>query len=115
MFRDRRKGIRRASQLGEFLVSEESSGNISAKPNIIYRWKPSDDKIVAHSKSFKLFDDISRHTNMTTKEIEQNLSEKRRILEIMIKKGIRKIEDVGEIIKDYYIDPKLAFKRLDEK
>ncbi len=115
MFRDRRTGIRRAYQLGEFLISEESPDNIDVNPNILYRWKPSEDSIVAHSKSFKLFDDLSRHANLTTREIEQDLIEKKRILELMVKKNIRNLDEIGEIVREYYISPKLALKILSEK
>ncbi len=115
MFRDRRTGIRRAYQLGELLVSEESIGNLDVKPNILYRWKSSEDSIVVHSKSFKLFDDLSRHANLTIREIEQDLSEKKKILELMVKKDIRNLDKIGEIVKEYYIDPKLALKILSGK
>ncbi len=108
MFRDRRKGLRRAYQVGEFLVSEESIGTSNVKPNLLYRWKPSTDEIVTHSKSIKFLDDLSRHTNLTFQEISQDLEERRKLLELMAKKNIRYIEDIGRVVKEYYISPKLA-------
>ena len=33
----------------------------------------------------------------------------------MVRKNIRNIDDIGIIVKDYYIDPKLALKKLNEK
>src|SRR3989338_6086893 len=68
MFRDRRKGIRRAYQIGEFITSEEE-GRISCKPNILYRWKPSNDTMVTHADSLRLFEQLSRHTGMSMQEI----------------------------------------------
>ena len=100
MFRDRRKGIRRIYQIGEYIASE---GGV--KPNILYRWRPNDDTVVPHATSLRFFDDLSRQTGMTQQEIAQDLAEKERILNWMVKKGIRDINAVGEVFLKYYTDP----------
>ncbi len=107
MFRDRRKNIRRVYQMGEFVESEEGKG---IRPNLLYRWKPSEDKIVVHGPSVRLFDDLSSHTGMSESEILKDLADKEKILNWMVKNGIRKIDDVGEILNRYYTDPKKVLK-----
>ncbi len=103
MFRDRRNGIRRIYQVGEFIVSEESGSNI-AKPNILYRWKPITDKLVQHSTSLKLFEDLSRHTGLTQAEINKDLESKKKILNYLVKNNIRSLDNVGKVMSQYYID-----------
>jgi flagellar protein FlaI len=103
MFRDRRKGIRRTFQVGEFLVAEEE-GKISAKPNLLYRWKAVSDTLVAHSQSLKLMEDLNRHTGMSQQEITKDLAAKKMILEYLVKFNKRSIEDVGRMMKLYYLD-----------
>ena len=104
MFRDRRKGIRRVFQVGEFIPSEEE-GLPTVRPNILYRWKPMTDEIVEHSTSIRLFEELSRHTGMTLTQIDQDIATKTKILEWMVKNNIRYVDDVGEIMRKYYLDP----------
>ena len=104
MFRDRRRGIRRTYQIGEFITSEEG-GRITVKPNILYRWKPSTDTIVQHSPSLRLFEELSRHTGLSQAEINSDIKTKKNILDYLVKNNIRKLEDVGKMINHYYLDP----------
>ena len=103
MFRDRRKGIRRVYQIGEFLSSQEET-QTSITPNLIYRWKPEIDQIVPHAKSLRFFENLSRHTGLSQKEINQDLKEKTNILNELVKKKIRSIEDIGKVINKYYLN-----------
>ena len=118
MFRDRRRGIRRVFQVGEFVPSEDSS-KITIRPNIIFRWKPQVDKVVKHSESTRLFEELSRHTGLNQNEIDSDLRDKEKILLWMVKNNIRELESVGKILKEYYIDPesitKLALKNTSKE
>ena len=97
MFRDRRKGIRRIFQVAEFEVGEDR-----AEANLIYRWIPEEDRIVKHSETSRFFEDLSRNTGMSQNEIAENLEEKKKILEFLVKKNIRGIEDFGRVMNLYY-------------
>ena len=96
MFRDRRKGIRRVYQLGEFIGGEES-GEVKITPNILYRYDPLGDKVVPHAKSVVFLDNISRITGLSTQEMNKDLGEKEKILESMARKNTRSVEEVGRI------------------
>ena len=102
-FRDRRRGIRRTYQLGEFIVTETDKGS-EAKANIIYRWKPSIDKIVPHSESSHFFEELSRHTGFSLPEINESLLERQKILDWMIDKNIKGVDKVGTIMNQYYLN-----------
>jgi len=108
MFRDRSKGIRRVYQVGEYVESDEGK---TVSPNILYRWKSVDDKIVPHVGSLKLFDDLSTHAGMSQREIVGDLAQKEKILRWMVKHNIRKVDDVGEVINKYYLNSEKVFKK----
>ncbi len=111
MFRDRRKGIRRTYQVGEFIPVEEE-GRTSVKPNILYRWKPENDDIVPHADSLRLFEELSRHTGMTLKEINKDILSKKAILDWMVKHNYRSMPEVGKIINAYYLDPESVLEAV---
>lgn len=114
MFRDRRRGIRRIYQVGEFIPFIEE-GRANVKPNIIFRWKPESDNIVQHSQSLRLFEDLSRHTGLTLKEIDQDIQVKKTILDWMTKRNFRTIDQVGGIMNKYYSDPDAVIKLATKK
>ncbi|MFO8016006.1 MAG: ATPase, T2SS/T4P/T4SS family [Candidatus Woesearchaeota archaeon] len=103
MFRDRKRGIRRVYQAGEFMVEGEGTST-KVRTNMLYRWKPSTDSVVPHSDSIKLFEDLSRHTGMTRKEINKELADKKMILEWMVKNDINDVSKVGCVVEKYYLD-----------
>ena len=105
MFRDRKKGIRRILQLAEF----EASSN-AASSNILYRWLPEGDKIVKHSESSRLFEELSRHTGMSESEIKQDLQKREKILKYLLDKDIRKLDDFGRVMNFYYLNKEELIK-----
>lgn len=109
MFRDRRRGIRRISQIAEF----ENQGD-KTEANIIYRWIPEEDKIVQHSESSRFFEDISRNTGMSQQDISKNLAEKNKILRYLFKNDIRSLNDFGKVINMYYSDSKRLSNLVDK-
>ena len=111
MFRDRRRGLRRVFQIGEFLPTMEE-GTTNIKPHILYRWKPATDEMVEHSTSARLFEELSRHTGMTLSQIEKDLMKKKAILDWMVKNNIRHVDQVGELIKNYYLDPDSILEKV---
>jgi len=97
MFRDRKKGIRRVSQVAEIEVEKDC-----ASANILYRWLPDEDRIVKHSESSRFFEDISRNTGMQQAAIDKELNEKKKILSWLIKNNLRNTSQVGKVINLYY-------------
>ena len=97
MFRDRRIGIRRVLQVAEFEAEGEG-----AKANILYRWVPDSDEMVAHSESSRFFEDVSRHTGMSQAQMDSALKEKKDIFSWLIKNEIRSLDDVGKVMNFYY-------------
>ena len=112
MFRDRRRGVRRTYQISEFISVGEEGGSI--KPNIIYRWNPTTDKIIEHMPSVRLFEQLSRFTGLSKSEIDKDLVLREEILEWMIKKNIRKVQDVGKVTRAYYLDKEFLLQLVNK-
>ncbi len=117
MFRDRRRGIRRIFEVGEFLIDEEkrSQGQIQYKPNIIYRWDAREDKIVEASQPMSLFTELYRHTGLTRTEILSDVKQKTSILEWMVQNKVRAIEDVGKVFNRYYLNKDALVDAVENK
>ncbi|MCB9358931.1 Flp pilus assembly complex ATPase component TadA [Candidatus Woesearchaeota archaeon] len=111
-FRDRRRGIRRTYQLGEFIASETDKG-VDVKANIMYRWKPSIDKIVPHSESIRFFEELSRHTGFNMDEINENIALRKRILEWMVRHNVKGVDSVGSIMNQYYLNKEDLIKMVE--
>ncbi len=109
MFRDRRRGIRRVFQVAEF-----ETGENKATASIIYRWVPEEDKIIMHNESSRFFEDISRNTGLSQKDIDENLKEKKKILEWLIDNNIRDLNSFGKVINFYYLDKEMLMKEISE-
>ncbi|MFA5856019.1 MAG: ATPase, T2SS/T4P/T4SS family [Candidatus Pacearchaeota archaeon] len=109
MFRDRRRGIRRVLQIAEFDTNENR-----ATANIIYRWIPEEDRLIKHSENSRFFEDITRNTGMTEKEVEKDLEIKKRIISWMMKNNIRDLNDFGKVINLYYLDKEELLKLIEE-
>jgi flagellar protein FlaI len=107
MFRDRKRGVRKVSQVAEFESSEDR-----AEANIIYRWIPEGDIFAKHSETSRFFEDISRNTGMSQGELNRDLEVKRNILNWMIKKNIRSLKDFGKVMNFYYTDKEELLKKI---
>jgi len=109
MFRDRKKGIRRIFQIAEFLAESDA-----AKANILYRWSPSEDKILKHGESTVFFEELNRHTGMTEAEIKTDLEEKKKILNFLCVKSIRGYQSIGKVMQQYYRDKEVLVKAINK-
>jgi archaeal flagellar protein FlaI len=108
MFRDRRRGMRRIFEVGEFVPDEDKrrTGDLKYKPNIIYRWDARDDKILPNVEPMRLFTELYRHTGLTRAEVVEDINLKRGILTWMVEHKLRKIDEVGKVFNRYYLDRK---------
>ena len=107
IFRDRKKGTRRVFQVAEF---DYDGTNVTT--NIIYRWIPEEDRLIKHSESSRFFENISRNTGLSQKEIDADLKEKSVILDSLLKNDIRSLNEMGRVINMYYNDRENLLKNL---
>ncbi|MBM3309284.1 MAG: CpaF family protein [Candidatus Altiarchaeales archaeon] len=110
MFRDRRRGIRRVFELGEFVLEEEclKSGIIKYKPNIIYSWRARDDTIPQVNEPIRLFDELEKHTGLNREEMKEEVDTKKSILDWLVQNNTRQVEEVGKMMNLYYMEKDLV-------
>lgn len=98
-YRNRRTGARRTFEVVELTKSGE-------KPelNTLYRWNSKTDRIEAVYPSVRVNDELKLFTGMDEQEIQEDLAGKQVILNWLLKKGIKDVNDVGKIVAEYYID-----------
>jgi len=109
MFRDRKKGIRRVMQVAEF-----DAQKAGARSNILYRWIPDNDQIVKHSENSRFFEDIARNTGMSQKEIDEDLEEKKKVMEWLVKNNLRELQEFGRVMNLYYRNKELLMKAINK-
>ncbi|MBI5553592.1 MAG: CpaF family protein, partial [Candidatus Diapherotrites archaeon] len=113
-FRNRMLGLRRTLQVAEF-IPDRSSGKNEVKANILYRWRPDNDTISRNAESIRLHDEITLHTGLSRKEIDEDLISKKKILDWMVTMGIRQVNDVGNVMAHYYRDPASILSLAEKK
>ncbi|HDD46317.1 MAG TPA: CpaF family protein [Candidatus Aenigmarchaeota archaeon] len=114
MHRDRRRGIRRVLEISELLVAG-GLGQIRIELNDIFRWVPSEDKIIQIKKSQRVSRDIKLFTGMDEHEFEEDLLEKKLILKWMVKNNVNDINKVGYIVSTYYSEPEKVMKMIKDE
>lgn len=103
LYRDRRKGIRRALELAEILQEEGSDLEV----NYLYRWHPRKDKFEQVNKPLRLVEDLNIHTGMTVNEMQRDIAMKIKILKWMVWNKAFEAEKVERVMDMYYRDERL--------
>lgn len=103
-FRHRRLGIRRTFQVAELVPAAPAGGAVTVRTNLLYRWKPTKDKIEKVGDSIRVFDEISAFTGMSAREILEDLREKERVLQWLVDNNVKTVNSVGKIVAEYYRD-----------
>ncbi|MFA5364816.1 MAG: type II/IV secretion system ATPase subunit [Candidatus Bathyarchaeia archaeon] len=76
----------------------------------VYTWDARNDVFVYSGHSYLIAEKMKRN-GLTEKEVQDELYQRRTILDWMVKTGIRKYTDVVSVIREYYVDPIRVFRR----
>ncbi len=98
-YRQRRLGIRRTYEIAEIIPQESSAGI-----NVIYKWNSRFDRLERVGEYGRLGNELTIHTGFTSKEIDLDLTEKKKVLEWMLKNKVFSVNEVGAMIGHYYRD-----------
>jgi len=101
MYRDRRKGWRRAYEISEVMASTAEAISL----NTIWRWRARQDEFEKASDSIRTIEEFNLHTGMSAEELAKDLKAKEKILAWMLRRKLRSIEDVGTVMNIYYKSP----------
>ncbi len=95
-FRHRRFNIRRVLEFAEVTKKGDA--------NVIYRWDLKSDKMKGVAKMGTLVETLSLYSGMSDKEIEDDIEEKMEVLDWMAKKSYDDVDQVGQIVSNYYMN-----------
>ena len=93
--RNRRTGARRTMQIAEVLDNGEV--------NILMQHDPRTDTFVKKNDSISFIDKINLYTGMSSKEIEEDLMKKIKVLKWLVKNNYRDVNQIGLIMAKYYL------------
>jgi len=99
-YRNRRTGQRRTFEICEIVKDESEHPTL----NTLYKWEPRSDSINKMYPSIRVKDELALFTGMTEKEIDENMADKKTILEWMRDSGIKDVNSVGRVITEYYLN-----------
>ncbi|MBR9675870.1 CpaF family protein [Candidatus Woesearchaeota archaeon] len=93
-FRNRRTGHRRTFQIAE--INDDSSGNL------LMQYDTKKDILVDKNRSKSLLATLELYTGSTPQEIRNQLREKEKILNYLVKQKIETVDTVGKVMAEYY-------------
>ena len=79
--------------------------------NEVYRWDPAKD-ITEYSGRSVLADRIMRNFGLTKEYVLNELERRKMLLEWMVANNIRRFKDVGQVVRDYYMDPEGVAEKI---
>ncbi len=104
-FRHRRFNIRRTLEFSEIYKG--------GKLNTIYRWDAKEDSIRKISSLDRIEELLGLYAGFTSKEIDEEIEEKKKVLSWMVKKGYESVDEVGHVISNYYQDKEEVLKAVE--
>lgn len=110
-YRDRRRGIRRSLEIAELIPG---SGEEKVNLNYLFRWRPRKDSFEKDNDSIRVYEDLNLHTGMTVRDIEEDLSQKKQVLQWLLDNNIKDVNKVGHIMRIYYKYPKLLLDAIND-
>ncbi|AEC52184.1 secretory protein kinase [Pyrococcus sp. NA2] len=111
-YHTRKKGtIRRITEIAEISGIEGESVQL----NFLYKYDPAKDELVRTEVPSRFLNILSYHTGMSIDELYYEIEKRRLVLDWMIEKGIRRIDEVGAQIREFYIDEEEFFKKLERE
>jgi len=111
-YHSRKKGtIRRITEIAEVSGIEGESIQL----NKLYKYDPAKDELIETGVPSRFMNILAQHTGLNLTELEIEKEKRKLVLEWMIEKGIRAIEEVGHYIRQFYIDSEELLKRIERE
>ncbi|AEH24714.1 ATPase, T2SS/T4P/T4SS family [Pyrococcus yayanosii] len=108
-YHSRKKGtIRRITEIAEVSGIEGESVQL----NKLYKYDPAKDELVSTGVPSRFLNTLSYHTGMSVEELKIEIEKRKLILEWMIERGIRGIDQVGANIREFYVDEEEFLKKI---
>ncbi len=82
------------------------------KMNRVFKWDASQDKLVNENPSL-ILKEVSRVKGKDEEELKNEVKDRERVIEWMIRESVRDLEDIGSIISRYYSDKESLMEKID--
>jgi flagellar protein FlaI len=102
------KPARRTTVVKEIVGLDPTSREILV--NEVFRWNTKHDNFLFSGQSH-IVQEKRVHSNLSTDEVQEELHRRKKVLDWMVKRGIRQYIDVASIIRDYYADPSRVYRK----
>jgi len=111
-FHSRKKGtIRRITEIAEVAGIEGDHVQL----NKLYKYDPAKDELIPTGVPSRVLNTLAHHTGLSIRELELEREKRKVILEWMVEKGIRSIQEVGYYIRQFYIDEDSLLAKIEEE
>ena len=104
------KMVRRITEIAEILGMRDGDVDMS----VIYAWDPRDDRVKPTGRSVLALKKIANLKGVSLEEIQEEIERRKRVIDYMVRKGLRRIKEVGEVINEYYINPDALLSKIEE-
>lgn len=94
--------VRRLTHLAEVLGIDPSSGELDL--NDVFKWDARTDSFTYSGRSHTI-ERLAERTGQNLDAVQEEMRHRKTVLDYMVKKNIRRYQDVGALIRDYYADP----------
>jgi len=91
--------VRRIVEIAEITGVYENN----PKVNIIFKWNPKTDALERTTEPINFFEIIKTYTKNTDRDIKEILEKRISILNDLVKRNIRSIDEVSKVVQDTYI------------
>jgi flagellar protein FlaI len=102
------KPVRRLTHLAEVLGIDPSSGELDL--NDVFKWDARTDSFAYSGRSHTI-ERIAERTGQNLDVVQEEMRHRKTVLDYMVKKNIRRYQDVGALIRDYYADPHKVYEK----
>jgi len=80
----------------------------------IFEFDPKKDKAIRTDIPSHVMELLGEKTNMTKNELRKEMLIRKKILEWMLEKGLKKSDEVESVIQKYYLDPSIVLQQVSE-
>lgn len=100
--------VRRLTHLAEVLGIDASSGELDL--NDVFRWDPKTDTYAYSGRSHTI-ERLAERAGQPLERVQEEMRHRKTVLDYMVRRNIRRYQDVGAMIRDYYSDPAKVYER----
>jgi flagellar protein FlaI len=100
--------VRRLTHMAEVLGIDASSGELDL--NDVFRWDPRTDTF-SYSGRSHIIERLAERSGQPRERVQEEIRHRQTVLEYMAKKNVRRYQDVGALIREYYAEPDKVYER----